>query len=113
NATNRSPFPTLHLLREASIERVVEAGADADAIVARNLRTLEKLGPDGWARLMAACRADAGSARPSPGVRRAPRRACRETCRTPRLPGTGPPRDRRASAVRACSRRRTGRRPSG
>ena len=60
NATNRSPYPTLHLLRESSIDRAVEAGADAEAIVARNLRTLEALGPAGWARIMAACRADAG-----------------------------------------------------
>lgn len=60
NATNRSPWPTLHLLRESSIERAVEAGADADAIVERNVRTLEGLGPEGWARIMAACRADAG-----------------------------------------------------
>ena len=60
NATNRSPYPVLHLLRESSIERALEAGADADAIVARNLRTLEELGPRGWARIMAACRADAG-----------------------------------------------------
>src|SRR5690606_22948025 len=58
NATNRSPYPTLHLLREASIERAVDGGADADAIVARNLRTLEALGPQGWARIMAACRAE-------------------------------------------------------
>ena len=61
NATNRSPHPVLHLLRESSIDRAVEAGADAEAIVARNLRTLEDLGPTGWARLMAACRADAQS----------------------------------------------------
>ncbi len=60
NATNRSPYPTLHLLRESSIDRAVESGADAETIVARNLRTLEALGPQGWARIMAACRADAG-----------------------------------------------------
>lgn len=60
NATNRSPYPVLHLLRESSIGRAIEAGADSDAIVARNLRTLEELGPQGWARIMAACRADAG-----------------------------------------------------
>jgi hypothetical protein len=59
NATNRSPWPTLHLLRESSIERAVAAGADADTIVDRNLRTLRELGPQGWARLMAAFR-DAG-----------------------------------------------------
>ena len=51
NYSNRSPFPTLHLLREASIDRAVEAFPDADAIVQRNLRTLEELGHAGWDRL--------------------------------------------------------------
>lgn len=52
NHTNRSPFPTLHLLREASIERAVAAFPDPDAIVERNIATLQKLGIDGWRRLM-------------------------------------------------------------
>lgn len=54
NATNRAPFPTLHLLREDSVERAVDtAGGDADAIVERNLQTLRELGADGWRALMA------------------------------------------------------------
>ena len=32
NATNRSPYPTLHLIREASIERAVEAFPEAEII---------------------------------------------------------------------------------
>ena len=52
NCSNRSPYPTLHLLREASIERAVEAYPDPDVIVARNLDTLEKLGSDGYRRLL-------------------------------------------------------------
>jgi hypothetical protein len=52
NYSNRSPFPTLHLLREDSVTRAVEAFPDADAIVDRNIATLEKLGRDGWDRLM-------------------------------------------------------------
>jgi hypothetical protein len=53
NATNRSPFPTLHLLREDSVARAVATeGGDADAIVARNQDTLRRLGPQGWAALM-------------------------------------------------------------
>lgn len=51
NYTNRAPFPTLHLLREDSVERAVAAFPDADAIVERNLRTLERLGLEGWTRL--------------------------------------------------------------
>jgi hypothetical protein len=53
NATNRAPFPTLHLLREDSVERAVAAdGGDADAIVERNLKTLRDLGAEGWRSLM-------------------------------------------------------------
>ncbi|HJW47141.1 MAG TPA: DUF1415 domain-containing protein [Lysobacter sp.] len=52
NCTNRSPFPTLHLLREASVERAVAAFPDPDAIVERNITTLEKLGRDGWRKLL-------------------------------------------------------------
>lgn len=51
NFSNRSPFPTLHLLREASIERAVEAMTDTDSIYRRNQETLQKLGVDGWQAL--------------------------------------------------------------
>ena len=53
NFTNRAPHPTLHLLREASIDRAVAAYPDPDVIVERNIATLERLGVDGWRRLMA------------------------------------------------------------
>jgi hypothetical protein len=53
NYTNRSPFPMLHLLREASVERAVEAFPDADAIIDRNMATLRQLGVEGWRRTMA------------------------------------------------------------
>lgn len=48
NYTNRSPFPILHLLREESISRVVDAVEDADAIYERNIALLRKLGREGW-----------------------------------------------------------------
>lgn len=51
NATNRAPYPTLHLLREESIDRAVEAFPEAEAIFERNIETLEALGADGWAAL--------------------------------------------------------------
>ena len=51
NLTNRSPWPTLHLLREDSVSRAVAAFPDPDAIVERNVATLEKLGREGWERL--------------------------------------------------------------
>jgi hypothetical protein len=53
NATNRSPYPTLQLLREASVERAVEAFPEAETIYEANLRTLEVLGPEGWEALRA------------------------------------------------------------
>lgn len=53
NCTNRSPFPTLHLLREDSVERAVAAFPDPDVIVERNIATLDKLGAEGFKRLLA------------------------------------------------------------
>lgn len=53
NCTNRSPWPTLHLLREDSVARAVAAFPDPDAIVDRNIATLRRLGADGWQRLLA------------------------------------------------------------
>lgn len=51
NYTNRSPYPTLHLLREDSIDRAVEAFPEAEAIFDKNIETLEKLGHEGWDKL--------------------------------------------------------------
>ncbi|MFO1379868.1 MAG: DUF1415 domain-containing protein [Chitinivorax sp.] len=51
NYTNRAPFPILHLLREASIERAVAAFPDAAQIYERNIETLQKLGLAGWQAL--------------------------------------------------------------
>lgn len=59
NATNRSPFPMLHLLREASVERAVSAFPDTAEIIEANVRTLRALGKDGLAALKAQCEADA------------------------------------------------------
>ncbi len=58
NYTNRAPYPTLHLLREASIDRAVEAFPEAEAIYERNMQVLEELGQSGWDAL---------------GIRRSPR----------------------------------------
>jgi hypothetical protein len=51
NFSNRSPYPTLHLIREASIDRAVAAYPEAEAIYERNIETLRALGAEGWARL--------------------------------------------------------------
>jgi hypothetical protein len=53
NCTNRAPYPTLHLLREASLDKAVAAYPDADVIVERNLDTMAKLGLDGFRKLLA------------------------------------------------------------
>ncbi|MCE9658135.1 MAG: DUF1415 domain-containing protein [Burkholderiales bacterium] len=62
NATNRSPYPTLHLLREESVERAVAAFPEAAAIFEANIATMERLGESGWARLRQQCRDDAAEA---------------------------------------------------
>lgn len=51
NYTNRSPYPTLHLLREESIDRAVAAFPNAESIYERNIETVRKLGKEGWRKL--------------------------------------------------------------
>jgi hypothetical protein len=62
NATNRSPHPTLHLLREASIERAVDAVERPEAIYEANIATMQRLGGAGWEALQRSCREDAVAA---------------------------------------------------
>ena len=51
NFTNRSPYPTLHLLREASVTRAVAAFPDARDIFEKNIATMTALGRAGWEKL--------------------------------------------------------------
>ena len=51
NYTNRAPFAIVHLLREESVERAVEAFPQADTIFDTNIATLQKLGLPGWKAL--------------------------------------------------------------
>ncbi|MEY4491250.1 MAG: hypothetical protein RLY41_1056 [Pseudomonadota bacterium] len=51
NFTNRTPYPTLHLLREASIDKAVQAYPDASLIFERNIEVLNQLGHAGWQAL--------------------------------------------------------------
>lgn len=51
NFSNRSPHPTLHLLREASVERAVVAFPDAEAVFGSNIDRLRQLGHEGWQAL--------------------------------------------------------------
>ncbi len=72
NATNRSPHPTLHLLREASIERALASFDEPESIYESNMRTMERLGRAGWAALQRACRDDALAAEPEQALRSRP-----------------------------------------
>ncbi len=56
NHTNHAPFPTLHLLREASLDQAIDSVPDTDAIVDHNLETMRRLGHDGWQAIQARIR---------------------------------------------------------
>lgn len=51
NYTNRSPYPMLHLLREASVEAAVDGYPDTAQINEKNIETMRALGHEGWRRL--------------------------------------------------------------
>jgi len=48
NFTNRSPYPTLHLIREDSIDEAVASFPEAETIFEKNMETMRKLGHEGW-----------------------------------------------------------------
>ncbi|GAA5523901.1 hypothetical protein Maes01_00450 [Microbulbifer aestuariivivens] len=51
NLTNRAPLPILHLIREASIEQVLEKYPDPDSIPDNNIRRVEQLSREEKRRL--------------------------------------------------------------
>jgi hypothetical protein len=51
NYTNRSPYPMLQLLREASVTRAVAAFPEAQHIYQKNMETMRRLGVSGWEAL--------------------------------------------------------------
>jgi hypothetical protein len=51
NFTNRSPYPSLHLLREDSIDRAVAAFPNPQVIFETNMQTMQTLGAAGWQAL--------------------------------------------------------------
>ena len=59
NATNRAPYPILHILREASIDRAVAAFPNASKIFDTNIQTMSNLGDAGWNDLRRLCEQDA------------------------------------------------------
>ncbi len=67
NFSNRSPYPMLHLLREASLDKAIAAYPDTDNIVQDNLATMQRIGLTGWAALQTPM--DAGiTPTPDPGL---------------------------------------------
>ena len=58
NYTNRSPYPTLHLLREESVERALHSYAHPEEIPERNIRTLNSLGAERMREVLRQCRQD-------------------------------------------------------
>jgi hypothetical protein len=53
NNTNRAPYPTLHILREASLDAAVASFPNPDTIYEQNIQTMEKLGNEAYAKLLA------------------------------------------------------------
>ena len=52
NCTNRAPYPILHLLREDSLDRAMAAYPEPDAIIERNVATMQALGIAGFRKLL-------------------------------------------------------------
>ncbi len=55
NYTNRSPFPMLHLLREASLEAAIDSYPDVEGIPHRNIELMEKLGVEKMQNILRSC----------------------------------------------------------
>ena len=55
NYTNRAPYPVLHLIREASLERVITDYPDVEQIPERNIALMNELGQEKLKALLTAC----------------------------------------------------------
>jgi hypothetical protein len=55
NYTNRSPYPMLHLIREASLERVIADYPEIDQIPVRNIALMNGIGQDKLQALLRFC----------------------------------------------------------
>ncbi|MGZ4958766.1 MAG: DUF1415 domain-containing protein [Methylomonas sp.] len=58
NYTNRSPYPMLHLIRESSIERALQAYPHPERIPERNIKLTRSLGLKQMQAQLAACKAN-------------------------------------------------------
>ena len=55
NYTNRSPYPILHLLREESLDQVLESTEHAEQIPIRNIKLMNTMGSKELSVLLKAC----------------------------------------------------------
>ena len=55
NYSNRSPYPLLHLLREASVAQAIATYPHIHDIPARNIAQMNRIGADALRRKLAAC----------------------------------------------------------
>lgn len=55
NYSNRSPYPTLHIIRESSMEKAIAAHSDVDGIPERNIEFMNKKGSPFFVDLLASC----------------------------------------------------------
>lgn len=60
NFTNRSPYPTLHLIREKTIESVLENVANPEEIPQKNIERARALGAKKMGALLKACFENSG-----------------------------------------------------
>ncbi|MGY5452311.1 DUF1415 domain-containing protein [Agarivorans sp. MS3-6] len=56
NYTNRSPYPTLHLIREQTISRLAKLHPDPEGIPERNIQLTEEMGNTSLKQLLASCK---------------------------------------------------------
>jgi len=55
NYTNRSPYPMIHILREASVEQALEKYPNPEKIPERNIQLIQGLGFGVMKELLAEC----------------------------------------------------------
>lgn len=55
NYTNRAPYPLLHLLREKSLEKVIDEYPDVEKIPTQNIALMNQLGDKQLQALLAVC----------------------------------------------------------
>jgi hypothetical protein len=55
NYTNRSPYPMVHLLREASVEKAIEFYGDTSGIPDDNIALMQKMGQEKVENILQSC----------------------------------------------------------